>query len=366
MTTGRRTTHWLQSRRTAYLPDAPSMPLHIAVLQDRFRAAVLGFAIGDALGFPLRGMPAPALMRHQPQADDFASRPRGGFPRGQFSDDTQMMMAVADSVVREKRIDGRTAAQHLSWLWQEGTVLQPPPSATQAAEALLAGTPWMSAGAPIGVCDPSSLSRGVVVGLSSEPTPTRLAHDSQVLTVMTHKDPLCSAAVSAFACAIQLGLSGEAMSAEDFCEHVSKAAAPHSPALADELYYLPRALAWDVDKAMVALRRVGVTPSHYDFELGVPAHVTPVLLTSLYCFLKSPTDFRGAAQLALRSGGEVDVITGVCSAIAGAHLGTDSIPARLRRNVMYPDALVEVADRLFDVKLARVPVLTAAFATVKR
>ncbi len=342
------------------------MPLHLAVLQDRFRAAVLGFAIGDALGFPLRGLPAPALMRQQPSAVDFASRPRGGFPRGQFSDDTQMMMAVADSVVREKRIDGRTAAQHLSWLWQEGTVLQPPPSATQAAEALLAGTPWMSAGAPLGVCDPSSLSRGVVVGLSSEPTPTRLAHDAQVLTVMTHKDPLCSAAVAAFACAIQLGLSGENMSAEDFCGHVSKAASTHSAALADEIFYLPSTLSWGPEKAMQALRRVGVPPSHYDFELGVPAHVTPVLLTALYCFLKAPTDFRQAAQFALRSGGEVDVTVGITAAVAGAHLGTEAIPQRLRRNVMYAEALIEVADKLFDVKLSRVPVVTAAFATVKR
>lgn len=366
MTTGRRTTRWLTSQRTAYRSLPPDMPLHIAVLQDRFRASVMGFAIGDALGFPLRGLPAPALARQQPSGDDFAARPRGGFPRGQFSDDTQMMMAVADAVVREKRIDGRVAAQHLSWLWQEGTVLQPPPSATQAAEALLHGTPWMSAGAPLGVCDPSSLSRGVVVGLSSEPMPTRLAHDAQVLTVMTHKDPLCSAAVAAFARAIQLGLSGEAMSAEEFCEHVSHAAAPHSPALADELFYLPRALAWDVDKALVALRRVGVPPTHYDFELGLPAHVTPVLLTGLFCFLAAPTDFRAALQLVLRAGGEVDVAAGVCAAVAGAHLGTEAIPPRLRKNVMYAEALGEVADRLFDVKLARVPVVTAAFASVKR
>lgn len=341
------------------------MPLHVAVLQDRFRAAVMGFAIGDALGFPLRGLPAPAL-RAGIAADDFAARPRGGFPRGQFSDDTQMMMAVADAVVREKRIDGRTAAQHLSWLWQEGTVLQPPPSASHAAERLLAGTPWMSAGAPMGVCDPSSLSRGVVVGLSSEPMPTRLAHDAQVLTVMTHKDPLCAAAVAAFARAVQLGLSGEGMSVDEFCEQLSEAARPHSTALADELFYLPRALAWDAERALVALRRVGVPPTHYDFEVGVPAHVTPVLLTGLFCFLKCPTDFRAALQLVLKSAGEVDVTAGVTAAVAGAHLGLDAIPPRLRKNVMYGDALLEVADRLFDVKLSRVPVVTTAFATVKR
>jgi ADP-ribosylglycohydrolase len=342
------------------------MPLHVAVLQDRFRAAVLGFAIGDALGFPLRGLPASALTRQPHLGDDFAARPRGGFPRGQFSDDTQMLMAVADAVVREKRIDGRAAAQHLSWLWQEGTVLQPPPSATQAANALLAGTPWMSAGAPLGVCDPSSLSRGVVVGLASEPTPTRLAHDAQVMTVMTHKDPLCAAAVAAFARAVQLGLSGEALSPESFCEELSRAAAPQSQALADELYYLPRALQWEPERALVALRRVGVPPSHYDVEFGVPAHVTPVLLSGLYCFLHAPTDFRAVMQLALKCGGEVDVTAGVAAAVAGAHLGTEAVPARLKRNVMYADALVEVADKLFDLKLAKVPVLTAAFATVRR
>jgi ADP-ribosyl-[dinitrogen reductase] hydrolase len=187
-----------------------------------------------------------------------------------------------------------------------------------------------------------------------------------VLTVMTHKDPLCAAAVSAFACAIQLGLSGEAMSAEDFCQHLSRAAAPHSAALADELYFLPRALAWEADKALFALRRVGVPPSHYDFELGVPAHVTPVLLTALYGFLKAPTDFRAALQLVLRSGGEVDVIAGITAAVSGAHLGTEAIPPRLRKNVMYAEALVEVADGLFDVKLAKVPVVTSAFATVRR
>ena len=42
---------------------------------DRFRAAVLGFAVGDALGFPLRGVPSDALERLPALAEDFASRP---------------------------------------------------------------------------------------------------------------------------------------------------------------------------------------------------------------------------------------------------------------------------------------------------
>ncbi|MEW5743116.1 MAG: ADP-ribosylglycohydrolase family protein [Myxococcota bacterium] len=342
------------------------MPLRLVELQDRFRAAVLGFAIGDALGFPLRGLPPPALRHQHALGEDFASRPRGGFPKGQFSDDTQMMLAVADAVAREQRVDGRAAAQHLMWLWQEGTILQPPLAATQAAEALLGGTPWMSAGAPLGVCDASSLSRGVVVGLFSEESPPRLAHDAQVLTVVTHKEPLCAAAVAAVGRAIQLGLAGEPLSMQAWCDQVSQAAAPHSPALADELFYLPRAFSWDTERALAALRRVGVPASQYDFEAGLPSHVTPVLLTALYAVLKCPGDFRGALSLVLGCGGEVDVAAGVTGAVLGAALGTDAMPARLKKNVMYAEHLVEAADALFDAKLAKSPAYVTATVQARR
>ena len=343
------------------------MPLRLAQLQDRYRAAVLGFAIGDALGFPLRGLPPSGLTRLSGVAEDFAARPRGRFAKGQFSDDTQMMLAVAEAVAHEKRVDGRVAAAHLSWLWQEGVILQPPTSATDAAHQLLAGTPWMSAGAPMGVRDPSCLSRGLVIGLWSESSPPRLAHDAQVLTVITHKDPLCIAASSAFARAVQLGLSGESISPQTFCEEVANAAAPSDQDLADEIFYLPRVLSWDTERALLALRRIGAPPSQFDFEHGLPAHVTPVLLTALYAALKLPTDFRGALSMVLRCGGEVDIATAITASVLGAAVGTDAIPARLRKNVLYAEALVEAADRLFDARLLREPsVSAAAFAVARR
>jgi ADP-ribosylglycohydrolase len=342
------------------------MPLRLAELQDRLRASMLGFAVGDALGFPLRGLPPPGLTRLSHVADDFAARPRGRFAKGQFSDDTQMMLAVAEAVAHEKRIDGRSVAAHLSWLWQEGVILQPPTSATQAAQALLAGTPWMGAGAELGVTDPSCLSRALVLGFWSEPSPPRLVHDAQVLTVVTHKDPLCTAAAAAFARAIQLGLSGETHEPAVFCEELSKAAAPAHAELAEELFYLPRALAWTPDRALPALRRVGVLASEFDLDAGLPAHVTPVLLTAIYCVLKAPTDVRAALSMSLSSGGEVDVAAGLVGAIVGAHVGTEGLPARLRRNVLYAEALVETADRLFDARLAKETVTVAQTVTVRR
>lgn len=342
-----------------------SMPLKLVELQDRFRAAILGFAIGDALGFPLRGLPPPALA-HQPfLGEDFSSRPRGGFAKGQFSDDTQMMMAAADAVVRERRIDGRAVAQHLSWLWQEGTILQPQSGTSQAMELVLQGTPWMSAGAPMGVRDPGCLSRGVVVGLWSEASPPRVAHHAQVMTVSTHKDPACAAAVSAIARAVQLGLEGETVSVQHFCDELALAAAGCDGELAEEVRHLPRVLNWEPARALPQLRRVGVALHQQDAELGTPAHVTPVLLSALYVALKT-SDFREAMGLVLRSGGEVDVTAGVTGAILGARLGLEPIPARLKKHVLYADALIETADRLFDARLAQVPVASPAWVTTRR
>jgi ADP-ribosylglycohydrolase len=340
------------------------LPLHS--LHDRFRAAVLGFAIGDALGFPYRGMAPQGLLRAHALADDFAPRPRGRFARGQFSDDTQVMLALADSVAKEARIDGKSAAAHLCWLWQEGVILQPQLALTQAVEALQRGTPWMSAGADVGVKDPSCLSRGVVVGLWADDSPTRLAHDAAVLTVLTHKDAACAAAATAVARAVQLGLSGEPYTPQLFCEELAKAAAGCDRELADEVHYLPRVLGWEPERALPALRKIGVPVTQLEAP-GLPAHVAPVLLTALYAALKVPHDFREAMAMVLRCGGESDVAAAVCGAVMGANLGTDGLPPRLRKHVLYGEALIETADRLFDAKLKKRQAVTApAMAVVRR
>jgi ADP-ribosyl-[dinitrogen reductase] hydrolase len=317
-----------------------------AELNDRYRAAILGFAVGDALGFPMRGLPPQSLKKVSGLAEDFAPRPRGRFARGQFSDDTQLMLATCESVAAEGKIDGRSLARHYAWLWQEGAILQPPPVLTEAVERVIAGAAWMSAGAPIGRCDPSAISRGLPLGLWHAKSPERLAHDAAVAVVITHKDSRCAAAAAAFGRAVSLGLEGQRHPAA-FCEALAQAAAPCDADLAEELRYLPRALGWEVPVALEQLRRVGVPLAELQGVSGLPAHVTPVLLVALYAALRSPGDFRGALGLVLSCGGEVDVAAGICGAVMGASLGTELLPARLRKNVLYADELRETADRLF-------------------
>lgn len=327
----------------------PMPPLTPAERQDRFHAALLGLAIGDALGFALRGVPPAGLARVAGLAEDFSPRPRGRFAKGQFSCHTQLMLATAESVIREGKVEGRSAAMHLAWLWQEGILLQPPRGLVEALERLAQGTPWMSAGAALGLKCPSVLSRALVVGLFEGHSRARLRHDAGVLTVMTHKEPTCAAAAAAYAQAVALGLHAqEPLTPAAFCEELATAAAAHDQELAEELIHLPRLLKWDTARALAQVRKVGVPPSQLRGVEGLPAHVVPVLLTALYATLKVPHDYREAVGLVLRCGGEVDVAAAITGGLLGAHLGTAALPPRLRKGVMYADTLRDTAERLFQ------------------
>jgi ADP-ribosylglycohydrolase len=111
---------------------------------------------------------------------------------------------------------------------------------------------------------------------------------------------------------------------------------------------------------------VNVPPSQLKGVDGLPAHVVPVLLTALYATLKVPHDFRQAVELTLRCGGEADVAAALTGALMGVHLGTHALPARLRKNVLYADTLLDTADRLFQARQVKETVATALAQQRKR
>lgn len=333
------------------------MSLPLPVLQDRSRAALLGAAIGDALGFPLRGTAPQTGVRTAGLADDFAPRPRGKYGKGQFSAHTQLLMATAESIVRERRVDGRSLATHFGWLFEEGVVLQPTRSISDALERLASGTPWMSAGANIGVKDASVLPRGIALGLWKGED-RRLSHDAGILAVVTHKDPACAAAICAAGRAVALAMSAMPVSPSAFCLELAQAAAPHDVGVSEELRHLPRLLNWEPERAFEALRKIGVPPAELSDERGLVNHVVPSLLITVYTALRFPNDFSEGLSRVLRLGGSVDAPATLLGAILGAQLGTGGIPLRLQRGVMYPDSLQSLADRMVDARfLATSPVM---------
>lgn len=328
------------------------MPLPPQELRDRFRATLLGCAIGDALGFPFEGATPESIARIPTIAEDFVLRPRGRFQKGQYTDDTQMTLAVAESIVAEGRVDGRSIAHRISMLWRDGTILAAGQACTEAVERLLQGVPWMSAGAAIGNAGNGAAVRASPLGLLHFDTLSRIPRDAELQGVITHKDRRAQAGGAAIAAAVALNLD-EPLPLDIYCYKIAQVVGAIDADLAREIDRLPQLARFEPAAASRVIARTGLAPLQQSDWPGISPFVVPSVLMALYAFLREPEDFRACMNVALRAGGDADSVAAMAGAISGAHLGFDGLPARLRRGVLNGDRLAAVADKLFDLKMAQ-------------
>lgn len=80
---------------------------------DRFKGCLLGLAIGDALGAPLEGRAGFFQLKNFNQMDRFIDAPGRQLKAGQYTDDTKMMLCIAESIVEKKKIDAEDIAYRL-------------------------------------------------------------------------------------------------------------------------------------------------------------------------------------------------------------------------------------------------------------
>ncbi len=105
---------------------------------DRIAGTAVGAALGDALGMPLEFGPA------QPPQHLVRNLRAGRLPAGSFTDDTEMALALADSLVAHRPLDGDDLAQRFVAWYRCG----PPDVGIHTAQVLRQverGVPWEDA-----------------------------------------------------------------------------------------------------------------------------------------------------------------------------------------------------------------------------
>jgi ADP-ribosylglycohydrolase len=89
------------------------MLAHERSLQSRFRGAILGSAVGDALGFPYQDYSRSFMRSLLGSLTAGFSRHHSGFyPLGQYTDDTQMALAVGEAIIEAGGVSGQSMAEH--------------------------------------------------------------------------------------------------------------------------------------------------------------------------------------------------------------------------------------------------------------
>lgn len=266
---------------------------------ERVRGCAIGAAVGDALGMPLEFgpmIPASALVR------DMRA---GRLPPGTFTDDTEMALALAESLRASGGLDGADLAQRFVAWHSAG----PPDEGVHTRwvlSAIARGESWQTAARTV---DPESAGNGSLMRC----WPVALAFDdleamllaSRQQSALTHAHPDCLAACAFVNCALWL-----------LCRGHDKSAAVEQ-----------------------ALEKAGVTnelrtviesaPRKSRSQLKNNGWVRHTVEAALWGLLTTDSLEEAVVQV-VNLGNDADTAGAVVGALAGATYGLDAIPRRWR------------------------------------
>jgi ADP-ribosylglycohydrolase len=291
-------------------------------LTQRFTGAVLGAAIGDALGAPVEfiGSQAEIQRRFPPHGvtDYVAFIEADGQRVAPYTDDTQMAELVLQTM-----LDADAAGEHLDLAmtalarafigWAEapqGGHRAPGNACLAGCARLRAGVPWQQAGASdAGGC--GSVMRAYPAGLRFWRAPQVAITWAVAQSRLTHNHPMALAACAGMAAAMASVLADATPAA------VVRAAGDAAHAFDPSTATMLAGAAADAES--------GAAPDTVlDRLRGWRAD--ECLAAALFVFLRYPDDFRAGVLLAVNTPGDSDSIATLTGALLGARLGEAAIP----------------------------------------
>lgn len=314
-------------------PKQLSAPtIDAATLRDRMRGALLGCAVGDAAGNAVGDAVRDAL--------------RG--PAGAVSDDTQLTMRLAESLLARDGLDPEDVARRFTEEPIRGMGL----ATAEFVASCRRGLPWERCGvrsAGNGVAMRSA-PVGLFYGLDF--AALKLAAGLQAL--LTHNDPMAIASgiLMAYATARLVAESPSALDPLDcrlaFCRDLAGVVEGMEEAGSYRTRKdgAPDTLHQRIGSRIPEFLVAGATAREVQEEFWSGAYVLESLPFALFCFLQSPGDFRRTLRDAVNLGKDADTTGAMACTLSGAYNGASAIPAEYLEGLEYRSQLEGLADRL--------------------
>ena len=303
-------------------------------LEDRFRGVFFGCAVGDALGTPLEGKTLPPELTAEELLEGFHEM--AGWPRGQYTDDTMLTLALARSVAEHGNVAGGHIIHEFAELWRRGTIVGAGAATNDAiGNYLYKHKPWDQCGAPIGSAGNGAAMRAAPIGLWSFDDLEMITPAAIEASEVTHRDPRSIAAAVAVALMIAYAVRAERLDAGDALHLIAGQLLQVDTGVSD---HFMRLADWLEEPQPEVIRRIVATGQfgHWrgTWAGGITAYAVPTLLISFYCFLNHQDSYGDAVAQAILVGGDTDTVGAITGAFSGALLGAEAIPAHLREGVL--------------------------------
>lgn len=276
-------------------------------MKSKFIGALIGTAVGDASGAPLEGY----------SMDEVSSVCGGGDTRemisGRYTDDTEMMIGVAESLIENKGFNGEDMA--LRFIENYDPSRGYGPGSKEALRRITEGESWKEASKTLfrgkGSYGNGAAMRIAPVGIFYYDDADKLREIAYTSSHITHSHVLGKegAVLQAFSIALAVrGTEKEAMMLE------------LKDCVKTEMYK-------EKLSKVESLLESGTEVSKKEVisELGNGEAAFNSVPTALYSFLRADS-FKDAVVYAVSLGGDTDTIGAMTGAISGAYYGEAAIP----------------------------------------
>ena len=304
-------------------------------LNDRIYGILFGQAIGDALGLAAEGMSCDRVATTYPNGvngyadiiqDDFRKR----WAPGEWTDDTNQMLCILDSLLERRTVDPNDiAARFVRWFHHDGrgigrhtyNILRMPQYAQRPYE--ISEFFWKFSrcnSAPNG-----ALMRTCITGIWDYRDEAAVYENTEHICRLTHFDPRCVGLCVIIAHIIRSELLGQTVTESDL--------------LALGARYAP-----EIEEFV----RLGFQPDIAELCLDDPdtrGYTLRTLAAGLWAY-NFGTDFRSTIQTLITAGGDVDTNCAVAGALLGVRMGYAALPEDWVHGLLRYDELAEKARQL--------------------
>ncbi|MGW4164773.1 ADP-ribosylglycohydrolase family protein [Streptomyces sp. NPDC004788] len=294
--------------------------------EDRAVGAVLGSAVGDALGAPFEfGLPGAFRERFPDGAGEMCGG--GGWDPGEATDDTQMAVLVADSLLERGGLDLRD----LFGRFRRWAQAEPKDIGLQTEAVLLGGDPWDTAADLHFQVNGRGAGNGSLMRAATPAVHFAAAGRAATMeagrriAALTHGDPAAWEGTAVLHELVRVALLGE-----------------------DPLATVPAALAEVADAHRDRWAAVLAPDWRPEDATEFNGAVWPCLGSALWA-LRTTDSYETAVAAAIDLGGDTDTVAAVTGMLAGAVHGPDAVPARWTEPLHVPlpgfgDRVLRAAD----------------------
>jgi ADP-ribosyl-[dinitrogen reductase] hydrolase len=305
------------------------------VLCDRYRGALVGLAVGDALGTTLE-FKAPGTFK--PITDMIGGGPFG-LQSGQWTDDTSMALCLAESLIEKRGFDPKDQMERYCRWWRKGYLSSTGTCFDIGVTVRKSLESYLRTGEPFaGSTDPLTAGNGSLMRLAPVPLAFRqnialAVHNAGESSRVTHAAPVAVAACCYFAGLLLGALDGR--SKEQLLSSF------FYPGL-DRGHWHRHPLPGEIAEIANGSFKLKEPP-----QIMGSGFVVRSLEAALWAFHHSDS-FREGALRAVNLGDDADTTGAIYGQLAGAYYSVNAIPQDWIERLALRELISEKATALFD------------------